>query len=242
MEVIPAIDIRGGRCVQLTQGDFQREAHYGDDPLAMAERWIEEGATRLHIVDLDGARAGAPAQREIILRLVDSVGDRARLQVGGGIRTLKDAGAYLDAGVERVILGSAAIKDQATVVNACSRYPGRVIVSIDARRGRVATEAWHETTEVGAVELAEELEAAGVPRFLYTDIERDGMLQGPNVEALKAMVQALSAPVIASGGIGSLDDISAVEAAGAEAVIVGTALYEGRVSLREALASVRISQ
>jgi phosphoribosylformimino-5-aminoimidazole carboxamide ribotide isomerase len=235
MEIIPAIDLLGGRCVQLKQGDYARESVYGEDPPAMALRWRDEGATRLHIVDLDGARAGAPQQVETILTLIAKLVGKVDVQVGGGIRRLADVDRYLESGADRVVLGSAAIKDQETVVNACARYPGRVVVALDARDGKVTAEAWHDVSEVDAIELAEELEAAGARRFLYTDVRRDGMLQGPNLEAIRALVGAVSSPVIASGGVGSLTDVEAVRETGVEGVIVGTALYEGRFALAEAI-------
>lgn len=240
MEIIPAVDIRGGRCVQLQQGDYGRETTYGEDPVAMARHWRAEGATRLHVVDLDGAKSGRPEQRDLILQLIAAAGDDLPVQVGGGVRRIEDVAGYLDGGAARVILGSAAIKDQETVLNACSRYPGRIVVALDARDGKVTAEAWHEVSEVDAIDLAEELEAAGAPRFLYTDVRRDGMLRGPNLEGLRALVERISAPVIASGGIGTIEHLRATEATGAEACIVGTALYEGAFTLREALASSTI--
>jgi phosphoribosylformimino-5-aminoimidazole carboxamide ribotide isomerase len=240
MEVIPAIDIRAGRCVQLQQGDFTRETIYGADPVAMAAHWVSEGATRLHVVDLDGARAGRPEQQELVLELIGGTKDSARIQVGGGLRRLADIDVYIEAGADRVVLGSAAIKDQETVVNACSRYPGRIVVAVDARGGKVTAEAWHEVSEVEATDLAQELEAAGATRFLYTDVGRDGMLRGPNLEGIRQFVERVAAPVIASGGIGSLEHLRAVEEVGAEACIVGTALYERAFTLREAIASSTI--
>lgn len=236
MDLIPSIDLREGRCVRLLNGDFDRETAYGD-PLAMARRWRDEGARRLHVVDLDGSVAGEPRQQELILAIAAEVGSEVAVQVGGGIRRLKDVDGYLEAGIERVVLGSAAIKDQETVLNACARYPGRVIVAIDARQGRATAEGWHETTEISAIELAEELAAAGVPRFLYTDIGVDGTLAGPNIGALNTFIEAAQAPVIASGGVGALSDIARVKDTGAEALIVGKALYEGAFSLRAALES-----
>lgn len=222
--------------MRLLNGDFGRETAYGD-PLAMARRWRDEGASRLHIVDLDGSRAGEPMQRELILTIASEISSQVALQVGGGIRRLKDVQGYLEAGFERVVLGSAAIKDQETVLNACARYPGRVIVAIDARDGRVAAEGWHEITDITAIELAEELAAAGVPRFLYTDIGVDGTLAGPNIAALTTFIEAVEVPIIASGGVGTLADITHVKATGAEALIVGKALYERTFSLRDALES-----
>lgn len=236
MEIIPSIDLREGRCVRLVRGDFDRETTYGD-PLAMARRWRDEGAGRLHVVDLDGSRAGEPLQRDLILAIAAEAGGQMAVQVGGGIRRLKDVSAYLDSGIERVVLGSAAIKDQETVLNACARHPGRIIVALDARDGKVTAEAWHEVSEIDAIELAEELAAAGVPRFLYTDIGRDGTLSGPNLPALKAMVDAVDRPLIASGGVGEIADVAAVRATGAEAMIIGKALYEGAFSLRAAMQS-----
>lgn len=239
MQVIPAIDIRDGRCVRLKQGNYAREKTYGADPVAMARRWQDEGATRLHVVDLDGAKAGRTEQLSLIRELLTAVAPLP-VQVGGGVRRLQDVAAYVEAGADRVILGSSAIKDQETVLNACARYPGQIVVALDAQGGRVTAEAWHEVSEVDAIDLAEELEAAGAPRFLYTDVKRDGMLTGPNLETLRALIDRISAPVIASGGIGTIDHLRATEATGAEACIVGTSLYEGTFTLREAMASSTI--
>jgi phosphoribosylformimino-5-aminoimidazole carboxamide ribotide isomerase len=241
MEIIPAIDIRAGRCVRLRQGDYATETTYGEDPIAMAQRWRDEGATRLHVVDLDGAMSGQSEQRELITRLMTAVTDLP-VQVGGGLRRIADVTAYIESGADRVVLGSAALKDQETVLNACSRYPGQIVVALDARDGKVAAEAWYEVSDVDAIDLAEELEAAGVQRFLYTDIKRDGMLSGPNLDALRRLVQKVSAPVIASGGIATIEHLRATESAGAEACIIGTALYEGALTLREAIASSTIAR
>jgi phosphoribosylformimino-5-aminoimidazole carboxamide ribotide isomerase len=235
VDVIPAVDIRAGRCVRLVRGDFGQETVYSDDPIGVALRWRDEGASRIHVVDLDGAAAGQPLQWELILELITTLGAGAAVQVGGGIRKAADVAAYLDQGADRAILGSAGLKEQETVVNACKRYPGRIVVAVDARDGKVTAEAWHEVSQVDAVELAQELEAAGVPRFLYTDIGRDGTLAGPNVAALGAFIAAMSVPVIASGGVGALNDLESIRATRAEAVIIGRALYEKRFSLQQAL-------
>ncbi|MPZ24141.1 MAG: 1-(5-phosphoribosyl)-5-[(5-phosphoribosylamino)methylideneamino]imidazole-4-carboxamide isomerase [Dehalococcoidia bacterium] len=235
MDVIAAIDIRGGRCVRLLQGDYTRETVYADDPVEVARRWAERGAARLHVVDLDGAKSGRPDQQAVVVRLIESVPGVA-VQVGGGIRRLRDAESYIEAGAARIVLGTAAIKEQETVLNACARFPDRVVVAIDARDGMVAAEAWHEVTSVAAVDLAHEIEeSAHATRFLYTDIATDGTLAGPNVTALTAFIRAVSSPVIASGGVGSLADVEKVAATGAEAVVVGKALYEGRLSLEDAV-------
>ena len=238
MEVIPAIDLRGGRCVRLHQGDFQRETVFSDDPLAMARRWQDEGGPRLHLVDLDGAATGKPAHLEIISAIVAALD--IPVQVGGGIRSAETARAWLEAGAERVVIGTAAVRDPGMVRAVCQEHgPGRVVVSVDARDGMVALQGWTEASEVSALELAHRMAALGVERLLYTDIARDGMLTGPDLETNALLAQETGMAVLASGGVASVEDIRRLAPTGVEGVIVGRALYTGAVSLPEALEAQR---
>jgi phosphoribosylformimino-5-aminoimidazole carboxamide ribotide isomerase len=232
-EVIPAIDLRGGRCVRLFQGDYAQETVFGDDPEAMARRWEREGARRLHVVDLDGARAGAPLQLEVVRRITASV--TVPVQVSGGLRDREAVVAALAAGAQRAIIGTAALNGE-LARELCREFGDQLVIGIDARGGRVAVRGWLEESGREALELARDLEAAGAPRIIFTDIGRDGTLSGPALEATRDLVQALSIPVIASGGIGSPDDVRAVAALaplGVEGVIIGRALYIGAVNLSE---------
>ena len=236
MEVIPAIDLRGGRCVRLHQGDFQRETVFSDDPVAMARQWQEQGGSRLHVVDLDGAATGEPAHLEVISAIV-SVLD-IPVQVGGGIRSATTARAWLEAGVDRVVIGTAAVRDPGMVQDICQEHGSeRVVVSVDARDGMVALQGWTEASEVSALELARHMAGLGVARLLYTDIARDGMLTGPDIDTNAQLVQETGMSVLASGGVASVDDIRRLVSTGVEGVIVGRALYTGDVSLPAALAA-----
>ena len=238
MEVIPAIDLRGGRCVRLRQGDFERETVFSDDPLAMAQRWQQEGGARLHLVDLDGAAAGEPAHLAVISAIVDALD--IPVQVGGGIRRAETARAWLDAGVDRVVIGTAAVRNPAMVAEVCRDHgAGRVVVSVDARDGMVALQGWQEASEVSALELAGRMAGLGVERLLYTDIARDGMLNGPDLEANASLVKETGMAILASGGVSSVDDIRRLMLTGVEGVIVGRALYTGAVSLPEAIAAAK---
>ena len=232
MEILPAVDIRGGRAVRLVQGDYDRETVFDDDPAAAAQRWIDEGAQRLHIVDLDGAREGAQANAAAVGRIVDL---GTPIQVGGGVRSLSAVDRYLGMGVGQVIIGSAAVKHPDLLAGLIERYPNSTTVSIDARDGRVAIEGWTETTDRDAAGLAAEMAAMGVQRFIYTDIASDGMLGGHNVAALAAFAEAAGRPVVAAGGISSVEQIRELRAVGAAGAILGRVLYEGTLSLREAL-------
>lgn len=236
MEVIPAIDLRDGRCVRLYQGDYARETVFADDPVAMAQRWQAAGAVRLHVVDLDGAAAGRPVNGDVVRRIVAAVS--IPVQLGGGLRTLADIAAALEAGVARAILGTAAIEDEALLEEACRRYGDAIAVAIDARGGVVAVRGWREATTVEAVVLASRVIELGARRLIYTDVLRDGTLTGPNVEATAALVAAVPVPVIASGGVSSLDDLRRLAAVGVEGAIVGQALYTGAIDLAEAIAAV----
>ena len=236
MEVIPAIDLRGGRCVRLHQGDFQRETVFSDDPVAMALHWQEQGGPRLHVVDLDGAATGEPAHLQVISAIVAALD--IPVQVGGGIRSTAAAGAWLTAGVERVVIGTAAVRNPDMVREVCRLHCSeRVVVSIDARDGKVALQGWTEASEVNALELAERMAGLGVERLLYTDIARDGMLTGPDVETNAQLVRETGMAVLASGGVSSVEDILQLVPTGVEGVIVGRALYTGAVSLPDAIAA-----
>ena len=240
MIIFPAIDIRGGKCVRLTEGRFDAETVFADDPAAMAGRWAAEGAEYLHVVDLDGALAGQPVNLDIVKRIVASVA--IPVQLGGGIRTLASIEAILAAGVARVILGSVAVRQPALVKEACAAYGDRVVVGIDAKDGVAAVEGWGVSGGVAAVELAARMAAAGVARIIYTDISRDGTLSGVNVATTGALAKVAGIPVIASGGVSGLADIVAVKAAeadGVEGVIIGKALYIGAVELPAALRVAR---
>lgn len=233
----PAIDIQGGRCVRLVQGRMEEATVYGDDPAAMARRWVAEGAEALHIVDLDGAREGQPQNGEAVLAIRRAVA--VPLQVGGGLRSREAAAAYLDAGVERVVLGTRAAVDGEFLAEICAAHPGRVVVGIDVRDGRVALKGWTEVIPLEAPELARRAENLGAAAVIYTDIARDGTLSGPNVEAVSSLARQVSLPVIASGGVATVEDLrrlKALEADGVEGVIVGKALYEETLTVAEALA------
>jgi phosphoribosylformimino-5-aminoimidazole carboxamide ribotide isomerase len=238
--ILPAIDLKGGKCVRLMRGDMNAETVYGDDPVAMGRRWVEEGGEYLHVVDLDGAISGAPVNTEAIAALCRAL--PIPIEVGGGIRTVERAKALIDLGADRVIFGTAALSNADVVRRACEMFGGRVAVGIDARDGMVAVQGWTETSRMPAVDLARDVEAMGAARVIYTDISRDGTQQGVNVEATAKIAAAVGIPVTASGGVGSLDDIIALrpyEADGLDSVIVGRALYTGAVKLAEAIAAAR---
>lgn len=234
--IYPAIDIRGGRCVRLMQGDYDREMVYGDSPLAMAKTFHEAGADWLHIVDLDGAKMGAPRNREAILQITKHL--PMNLQVGGGIRTEEDVSEYLRGGVDRVILGSSAISAPSFVKEMLATYGSRIVIGLDAYNGWAAAEGWTQTSAMKAEDLAHELADRGARRFIFTDISRDGMLSGPNTEAITKIAALTGKEVIASGGVGSLDDLKALQQAGVAGVIIGRALYDGAFTLQEALKAV----
>lgn len=237
MIVIPAIDLKEGKCVRLEQGLMDKDTVFCDNPAEQAREWERQGGELLHIVDLDGAFAGKPANKSAIEAIVKAV--RIPTQLGGGIRDIETIKAYLDLGLSRVILGTAAQRNPKLVEEACKLFPGRIVVGIDAKNGLVAVQGWAEVTDVYAVDLARLFEGYGVTAVIYTDISRDGMMQGPNVEATRALAEAISIPVIASGGVSSLKDIEnlmAVESAGVTGVITGKAIYTGAIKLAEAVA------
>jgi phosphoribosylformimino-5-aminoimidazole carboxamide ribotide isomerase len=231
--VYPAIDIRDGKCVRLVEGDFARETVFGDNPAEMARSWESQGASWIHVVDLDGAKAGSPMNRDSIEKIRSSV--RCSLQVGGGIRTEQDVATYLNAGVERVVLGTSAIHEPDLIVDLAARFGDRIAVGLDARNGKLAGSGWLDQTEIDAVDAAKRFRQSGISTIIHTDIGRDGTLSGPNLPALKAIVDAFDANVTASGGVGKIDDLAAIKDAGASGVIIGRALYDGRVTLAEAL-------
>jgi len=235
MELWPAIDLRGGRCVRLLQGDYDRETVFGDDPVEMARRFITGGARRLHIVDLDGAKAGTPVQAELVGRMVAAAG--VPCQLGGGIRSVETARAYVAAGVQRLVVGSVAIENPALLAELAQAFPGRMVLGIDARDGKVAVRGWLETSTLGAIDVAKRHEHLPLAGIVYTDIAKDGMMSGPNIPALAEMVRAVQLPVIASGGVSNADDIREAAAAGAAGCIVGRALYEGSLTLSAAAAA-----
>ena len=236
MLLIPAIDLRGGQVVRLYQGRFDREKQYQLSPLEVANRFKEAGAQIIHVVDLDGAREGRPVNKDIILELAQKV--RIKLEVGGGIRTMETIREYLEGGVNRVILGTAAHNDAELVESALKNFPKKIVIGIDAREGRVAVSGWEEKTGIDAVELARRYNRWEVRAIIYTEIERDGTLQGPAVKGTERLLQNVQVPVIASGGVSSLEDLKKLKAlkeSGLEGVIVGKAIYEKQVDVREAI-------
>ncbi len=236
IEIIPAIDLRHGKCVRLYQGDYAQETVFSDDPLQVALRWQSLGAPRLHIVDLDGAATGELYNLDIITQIATAV--LVPTQLGGGIRQLETIEQLLKAGVERVILGTAAVEDPKLIEGACRKFSESIIVSIDAREGYVATHGWRQETELTTVEFARSMVQLGVRRFIYTDISRDGTLTEPNFTAIFELVNAIRIPIIASGGISSLLHLKMLKTLGVEAAIVGKALYTGDINLKQALQAV----
>lgn len=237
MIVIPAVDIKGGKCVRLEQGRMDAETVFADDPVAMARKWDADGAEIIHIIDLDGAIMKQPRNLETIRNIIASV--EARIQIGGGIRTMDTIAMYLETGADRVIIGTEAIRNPDFVDEACGAFPDGIVVGIDARNGMVAIEGWTEDTETRAVDLARRFEDSGVVAINFTDIHRDGMQTGPNIEETRKMAEAVSIPVIASGGVASLEDIKnllPLEPVGVSGVITGKALYSGSLDLKAAIA------
>ena len=240
MIVIPAIDLKEGKCVRLEQGLMDKDTVFNDNPAAQARAWQDQGAELLHIVDLDGAFAGEPKNRAAIEAIVKAISIPA--QLGGGIRDMATIEAYLALGLSRVIIGTAAQRNPELVREACLKFPGRIVVGIDAKNGMVAVQGWAELTDISAVNLARKFEGFGVSAIIYTDISRDGMLQGPNLEATRALAESVSIPIIASGGVSSLKDIQnlmAIESSGISGVITGKAIYTGAIRLAEAVALTR---
>jgi phosphoribosylformimino-5-aminoimidazole carboxamide ribotide isomerase len=240
MLVIPAIDLKDGHCVRLQQGDMNAATVFSEDPVEMAKHWQKQGATRVHLVDLNGAFAGKPVNERAIKGIVDAIGSEVRLQLGGGIRDLDTIERYLDDGISWVIIGTAAVKNPGVLHDACNAFPGQVMVGLDARDGKVATDGWSKMTKHDVIDLAQKFEGYGVEAIVYTDIGRDGMLSGVNVEATLKLARALTIPVIASGGIHTLDDIKALkplESEGIMGAIAGRSLYEGTLDFKAAVAA-----
>jgi phosphoribosylformimino-5-aminoimidazole carboxamide ribotide isomerase len=239
MEVIPAIDLLDGKCVRLYQGDYSQSQVFDENPVAVAKQWVEQGATRLHLVDLDGAKTGESVNLKSIEAIVQAV--PIAVEVGGGLRDRTSVATLLNIGVRWAILGTLAVEKPELVEELCQEFPSKIIVGIDARNGKVATRGWLETSEVSAQNLAQQMAELGVAEIIYTDIHRDGTLQGPNLEALRELASNLSIPVIASGGVSSLTDLFsllALEPLGVRGAIVGRAIYTGDVSLKEAIQAV----
>ena len=239
MNIIPAIDLLDGKCVRLYQGDYGRSQIFDENPAAVAQQWVEQGASWLHVVDLDGAKAGSVVNLKAIEAIVRAV--PIRVQVGGGLRDTASVTQLLGMGVQRVILGTVAVEKPELVQSLCAEFPEQIVVGIDARNGKVATRGWLETSEVLATELAKQMQQLGAAAIIYTDIHRDGTLQGPNLEALRELAGAISIPIIASGGVSSIADLLsllALEPLGVRDVIVGRAIYTGDVSLKDAIRAV----
>lgn len=230
MLIIPAIDIKDGKCVRLQQGDMNKETIFSEDPAAMAIHWLDKGAKRLHLVDLNGASAGRPKNEPIVRDIIEALGSDLPIQLGGGIRDLETIERYLDDGITWVVIGTAAVKNPGFLHEACDAFPGHIIVGLDARNGKVATDGWSKITGHDVVDLAKRFQDYGVEAIIYTDIGRDGMMIGVNIEATVNLARALVVPVIASGGINGLDDVRklcAVEAEGIMGAVTGRAIYEG---------------
>ncbi len=234
MIIYPAVDIRGGRAVRLQQGDFEREHVFFDSPAIAAQSWVDRGASWLHVVDLDGARDGAPANERAIAEIAKLP---VKVQLGGGLRSLRDIDSILATGIDRVILGTAAANDPQLLIEACQRHPGQVVVGIDARSGQVATHGWRQSGGLETSSVVASAAAAGACAIVYTDIARDGMLSGIDSGGLARVCRQTAVPVIASGGVGNLGDVASAAAAGAAGLIIGRALYDGRIQLAEALAA-----
>lgn len=233
MEIWPAIDIRGGQCVRLEQGDYDRETVFGQDPAAMAQRWVQAGADRLHLVDLDGARDGQVVNREAIVALLQSV--KVPCELGGGIRDEATIEAWLEIGLARLVVGTRALQDPDWFRTIVRRFPNQLVLGIDARDGLVATDGWLKTSATSATEFARVFQGEPLAAIVYTDISKDGMLAGPNLEAMAEMKAAADCPVIASGGVSVAEDVARLARVGVDGCIIGRALYEGRMTLQEAL-------
>ena len=239
MEVWPAIDIRGGNCVRLRQGDYAQETVFGENPAEMAKYWVSQGAKRLHLVDLDGAKDGKPTNFDCIATLVKVIDIPCEL--GGGIRDEKTIQSLLSIGLARLVIGTLALKQPEWFREMCDRYPGKLVLGIDAKNGFIATDGWLETSSTPAVTLAQQFEASPLAAIVYTDIATDGMMQGPNVPEMKTMRRQVTVPVVASGGVTTIDDVKKLADAGLAGCIIGRALYERTILLPEAIAVARDS-
>ena len=237
MQIWPAIDLRDGKCVRLRQGDYRRETVFDDDPAVAARRWVDSGGECLHLVDLDGARDGRPVNREAIARIVETAG--VPCELGGGIRDEASIGELLELGLARLIVGTRALREPDWFRQMCGQFPGKLVLGIDARDGKVATDGWLETSGVDAVEMARSLADVPIAAIVYTDIAKDGMMAGANVEAMAAMCTAVPVPVVASGGATTIEDVRRLAAVDMAGCIIGRALYEGKLDLAEAIRVVR---
>jgi phosphoribosylformimino-5-aminoimidazole carboxamide ribotide isomerase len=238
MLLIPAIDLKDGRCVRLKQGNLEEETVFSEEPEKVARHWLELGAERIHLVDLNGAVSGKPQNAAVIKAIVEAVGSEVPVQLGGGIRSLETIERYLDSGISYVIIGTAAVKSPGFLHDACNAFPGQVIVGLDARDGKVATDGWSKLTRHEVIDLARKFEGYGIEGIIYTDIGRDGMLTGVNIDATVKLAQAVDVPVYASGGVtdlGDIDKLLLVESEGIEGVILGRSLYEGTLDFAAAL-------
>ena len=233
MQIWPAIDLRDGKCVRLRQGDYRRETVFDDDPAVAARRWVDSGGECLHLVDLDGARDGRPVNREAIARIVETAG--VPCELGGGIRDEASIGELLELGLARLVVGTRALREPDWFRRMCGQFPGKLVLGIDARDGKVATDGWLETSGVEAVEMARSLADAPIAAIVYTDIAKDGMMAGANVEAMAAMRRAVPVPVVASGGVTTIEDVERLAAVDVAGCIIGRALYEGKLDLAEAI-------
>jgi len=233
VEIWPAIDLRGGNCVRLRQGDYDRETVFAEDPAAMARHWVDQGAQRLHLVDLDGAKAGRPVNQQRVEAIVGSVA--VPCELGGGIRSEETIGQLLEGGLARLVIGTLAIRDPDWFRQMCRAFPGRLVLGIDARRGRVAAEGWLQTSKMEAIELARRFAAEPIAAIVYTDIATDGMMTGPNLAAMAEMHSAVDVPVVASGGVTTKQDVARLADLGVAGCIIGRALYEGTLTLPDAL-------
>ncbi|NLS96928.1 MAG: 1-(5-phosphoribosyl)-5-[(5-phosphoribosylamino)methylideneamino]imidazole-4-carboxamide isomerase [Planctomycetaceae bacterium] len=233
MEIWPAIDLRGGKCVRLRQGDYGQETVFGDDPAAMARRWADQGGRHLHLVDLDAARDGSSANLASVRAIIEAIDIPCEL--GGGVRSEQRIVELLEIGLARLVVGTRALKEPEWFRQVCRQFPGRLVLGIDARSGMVATDGWLETSQTSAVELARQFESEPIAAIVYTDIATDGMMAGPNVEAMAEMQRSVDVPVVASGGVTTVDDVRRLAEAGMAGCIIGRALYEGTIDLKEAL-------
>lgn len=237
MEIWPAIDLRGGKCVRLRQGDYSKETVFGDDPASMARQWANQGGQYLHLVDLDAAKDGSSANLASVRAVVEAVDIPCEL--GGGVRSREKIAELLEIGLARLVIGTRALKEPDWFRQVCREFPQRLVLGIDARDGKVATDGWLETSETSAVGLARQFEGEPIAAIVYTDIATDGMMAGPNVEAMAEMQQSVDVPVVASGGVTTIDDVQQLAVAGMAGCIIGRALYEGTINLKEALQVAR---
>jgi phosphoribosylformimino-5-aminoimidazole carboxamide ribotide isomerase len=240
MQIWPAIDLRGGRCVRLQQGDYDRETVFDDDPAAAAKKWVNQGAGYLHLVDLDGARDGQVANREAVREILNAID--VPCELGGGIRNDQTVRDWLEAGISRVVIGTRALKDVDWFRRMCNEFPQRIALGLDARSGRLATDGWLKTSELNAVEFATQVQQEPIAAIIYTDIAKDGMMMGPNLEAIAEMQEAVETPVIASGGVATVDDVRRLAEIGVTGCIVGRALYDNKLTIADAIEAAKLAK